>query len=159
MVLLIWNSIKTDSLYWRPYLRRSYMLAWFKFSREKLVKYVAEFEKFVIFSGGGVRGIFSSNHNVILWIQPFRENWLTLFEAMSETLLCVSKNKANSNVPGFFFDKIGLTKIKERHQILYLISSERLEPVKVSKSQKQFFLKLHCPKNERNLKQNSALWS
>ena len=31
--------------------------------------------------------------------------------------------------------------------------------VKVSKSQKHFFLRLHCPKNERNIRQNSALWS
>jgi len=29
--------------------------------------------------------------------------------------------------------------------------------LKVSKFQKHFFLKLHCPKNERNLRQNSAL--
>ena len=29
--------------------------------------------------------------------------------------------------------------------------------LKVRKSQKQFFLKLHCPKNERNVRQNSAL--
>jgi hypothetical protein len=29
--------------------------------------------------------------------------------------------------------------------------------VKVSKSQKQFFFKLHCPKNKRNVRQNSAL--
>ena len=29
--------------------------------------------------------------------------------------------------------------------------------LKVSKSQKHFFLKLHCPKNERNIRQNSAL--
>ena len=31
--------------------------------------------------------------------------------------------------------------------------------LKVSKSQKLFFLKLHCPKKERNIRQNSALWS
>jgi hypothetical protein len=31
--------------------------------------------------------------------------------------------------------------------------------LKVSKSQNQFFLKLHCPKNEQNNRQNSALWS
>ena len=31
--------------------------------------------------------------------------------------------------------------------------------VKVSKSQKQFFLKLHFPKKERNIRQNSALQS
>ena len=31
--------------------------------------------------------------------------------------------------------------------------------VKVSKSQKHFLLKLHCPKNEQNIRQNSALWS
>ena len=34
--------------------------------------------------------------------------------------------------------------------------------LKVSKSQKHFFLKLHCPQNERNIWQNSALigqWS
>ena len=30
--------------------------------------------------------------------------------------------------------------------------------LKVSKSQMHFFLKLHCPKNERNIWQNSALW-
>ena len=30
-------------------------------------------------------------------------------------------------------------------------------PVKVSKSQKHFALKLHTPKNERNIRQNSAL--
>ena len=35
-----------------------------------------------------------------------------------------------------------------------LLSNEWL---KVNKSQKQFFLKLHCPKNERNIRQNSAL--
>ena len=32
-------------------------------------------------------------------------------------------------------------------------------PLKVSKSQKHFFLKLHCPKNELNIRQNSALAS
>ena len=31
--------------------------------------------------------------------------------------------------------------------------------LKVSKSQKHFFLKFHCPKNEWNIRQNSALWS
>ena len=31
--------------------------------------------------------------------------------------------------------------------------------LKVSKSQNQFFLKLHCPKNERNIWQNSTLAS
>ena len=31
--------------------------------------------------------------------------------------------------------------------------------LKVSKYQKHFFLKLHCPKNERNIRQNSALES
>ena len=31
--------------------------------------------------------------------------------------------------------------------------------LKVSKSQKKFFLKPHCPKNERNIRQNSALSS
>jgi hypothetical protein len=29
--------------------------------------------------------------------------------------------------------------------------------LKASKSQKQFFLKLHYPKNEKNIRQNSAL--
>ena len=28
---------------------------------------------------------------------------------------------------------------------------------KVSKSQKHFFLKLHCPKNKQNIRQNSGL--
>ena len=32
-----------------------------------------------------------------------------------------------------------------------------LSVLKVSKSQKHFFLKLHCPKHERNIRQNSAL--
>ena len=36
-----------------------------------------------------------------------------------------------------------------------VLSSELL---KVSKSQKDFFLTLHCPKNERNITQNSAQW-
>ena len=31
--------------------------------------------------------------------------------------------------------------------------------LKISKSQKQFFLKLHCPRNEQNIWQNSALTS
>ena len=31
--------------------------------------------------------------------------------------------------------------------------------LKVSKSQKEFFLKHHCSKYERNIRQNSALWS
>ena len=31
--------------------------------------------------------------------------------------------------------------------------------LKVSKSQKQFFFILHCPKNEGNIRQISALWS
>ena len=31
--------------------------------------------------------------------------------------------------------------------------------LKVSKSQKHFFLKLHCPKKEQNIRQNSALES
>ena len=38
------------------------------------------------------------------------------------------------------------------------ISAEEMEVyIKVSKSQKHFFLKLHCPKNERNIRQNSVL--
>ena len=32
-------------------------------------------------------------------------------------------------------------------------------PLKVSKSQQQFFLKPHWPKNERNIRQKSSLWS
>ena len=32
-----------------------------------------------------------------------------------------------------------------------------LPSLKVSKFQKHFFLKLHCPKNEQNIRQNSAL--
>ena len=31
--------------------------------------------------------------------------------------------------------------------------------LKVSKSQNHFFLKLHCPQNERKIRQNSARWS
>jgi hypothetical protein len=31
-----------------------------------------------------------------------------------------------------------------------------LASLKVTKSQKQFFLKLHCPKNKRNIRQNSG---
>ena len=31
--------------------------------------------------------------------------------------------------------------------------------LKISKSQKHFFLKLHCPKNKRDIWQNSALVS
>ena len=34
-----------------------------------------------------------------------------------------------------------------------------LQILKVGKSQNQFFLNLHCPKNERNITQNFALWS
>ena len=34
---------------------------------------------------------------------------------------------------------------------------EKKGSLKVYKSQKHFFLKLHCPKNERNIRQNSAL--
>ena len=34
-----------------------------------------------------------------------------------------------------------------------------IKPLKVSKFQKHFFFKLHCPKIEQNIKQNSALWS
>ena len=30
--------------------------------------------------------------------------------------------------------------------------------LKVSKSQKQFFLKLHCPKDEQNIRHNSHIW-
>ena len=33
------------------------------------------------------------------------------------------------------------------------------EEIKVSKSQKYFFLKFHCPKTEWNIRQNSALCS
>ena len=36
---------------------------------------------------------------------------------------------------------------------------EFVELLKVSKSQKNFFLQLHCPKNERNIWQNFALAS
>jgi hypothetical protein len=39
------------------------------------------------------------------------------------------------------------------------IVSLKTKNLKVSKSQKHFFLKLHCPKNERNIRQNSALES
>ena len=35
----------------------------------------------------------------------------------------------------------------------------RLALLKVSKSQKYFFLKLHCPKNEQNIRQDSAIAS
>ena len=41
--------------------------------------------------------------------------------------------------------------------LVHLFTKEHL--IKVSKSQKQFLLKLHCPNNERNIRQNSALWS
>ena len=40
-----------------------------------------------------------------------------------------------------------------------LESQNLLREIKVSKSQKHFFLKLHCPKNERNIWQNYALHS
>ena len=41
--------------------------------------------------------------------------------------------------------------------VQYFIKECKLKLLKVSKSQKHFFLKLHCPKNERNIWQNSAL--
>ena len=46
-----------------------------------------------------------------------------------------------------FLVKISLPKHSGR---ISLLTSQFL-PLKVSKSQKQFFLKLHCPKNERNI--------
>ena len=45
-----------------------------------------------------------------------------------------------------------VSEIKHFLCIIYMV-----ELLKVSKSQKQFFLKLHCPKNEQNIRQNSAL--
>ena len=51
-----------------------------------------------------------------------------------------------------FLVKISLPKHSGR---ISLLTSQFL-PLKVSKSQKHFFLKLHCPKNERNIRQNSA---
>ena len=47
--------------------------------------------------------------------------------------------------------------IKRMYFSIY--ASHHLELLKVSKSQKHFFLKIHCPKNERNIWQNSTLWS
>ena len=37
------------------------------------------------------------------------------------------------------------------------VNSQLWLPLKVNKSQKHFLLKFHCPKNERNIKENFAL--
>ena len=42
-------------------------------------------------------------------------------------------------------------------KLLTYYASYRLEHLKVSKSENNFFLKLHYPQNERNFSQNSAL--
>ena len=39
----------------------------------------------------------------------------------------------------------------------FKVNSKIFYKVKVSNSQKHFFMTLYCPKNERNIKQNSAL--
>ena len=47
---------------------------------------------------------------------------------------------------------------KEKFKFVHLASFFMVQTVlKVSKSQKHFFLKLHCPKNKQNIRQNSAL--
>ena len=47
--------------------------------------------------------------------------------------------------------------MKARHRKTGTIVALKKVLLKVSKSQKQFFLKLHCQKNERNIRQNSVL--
>ena len=50
--------------------------------------------------------------------------------------------------------------LKPSHQHLYIEGSNIfLSLLKVNKSRKHFFLKLHCPQNERNIWQKSALAS
>ena len=56
------------------------------------------------------------------------------------------------NINGF----LKLTLLNENLNIIELLIIFYLE---VSKSQKQLFLKLHCPKNEQIIWQNSALWN
>jgi hypothetical protein len=48
------------------------------------------------------------------------------------------------------------TQNKDFYHQIYLVYFRRFFCLKVSLSQKQFFFKLHCPKNERNIRQNSA---
>ena len=46
---------------------------------------------------------------------------------------------------------------KKSSNLCYYARKRKKKYLKVSKSQKQFFLKFHCPKNEGNIRQNSAL--
>ena len=71
------------------------------------------------------------------------------------------------SVPPLKWNNLCYTKTNTRARIQFWSSSlylndthpVNLHPLKVSKSQKQFLLKLHYPKNERSIRQNSALWS
>ena len=70
------------------------------------------------------------------------------------------------NIDGFKIEKMSLTskqpKFSKGLTKLAIIPDNkrpRMLCLKVSKSQKHFFSKLHCPKNERNIRQNSALES
>ena len=45
-----------------------------------------------------------------------------------------------------------------KKSIIFTYNAGQVKLVKVSKFQKIFLLKLHCQKNERNIRQNSALY-
>ena len=52
---------------------------------------------------------------------------------------------------------LGISKFESKN--VRIADQIKLKLVKVSRSQNQFLLKLHCPKNERNMRQNSDLYA
>ena len=64
------------------------------------------------------------------------------------------KEKIGDSSTSFFFHFFLCEDLSKIHQMGNILSS-----LKVSKSQKHYFLTPHCPKNKRNIWQNSALAS
>ena len=76
--------------------------------------------------------------------------------SLENELLCVVKRISKM----CFFFLISLIKLDYLSNSLHLrVTFFRTSRLKVSKSQRHFFLKLYCPKNELNIWQNSALAS
>ena len=81
------------------------------------------------------------------------ESWFWLIEKVKNgpisDIICLIPKIRHFDLFGDLFEANCVTEFQQDYLIL----------LKVSKSQKLFFSKLHCPKKERNISQNSALES
>ena len=82
-----------------------------------------------------------------------QESWFWLIKKVKNgpisDLICLIPKIRHFDLFGCLFEANCVTEFQQDYLIL----------LKVSKSQKLFFSKLHCPKKERNISQNSALES